>query len=156
MVVGIGDFKPGNTFKLLSLPEARFSVLICYEIIFPDLTRQFVKEGAQFLVNITNDAWFGKTGAPYQHLSMAVVRAVENRRFIARSANTGISAIIDATGNIRSSSSLFTESIITGKINILDVRTFYSSYGDVFAFLAFFCTITFTFYALIKRYGSND
>jgi apolipoprotein N-acyltransferase len=138
MVEGIGNFYPGQKISLLSLPEASFGVLICYEIIFPDLTRRFVKNGAQFLINITNDAWFGKTSAPYQHLSMATFRAVENRRFIARAANTGISALIDATGKIKSSSTLFTEAIITGTIAILTIPTFYTNYGDVFAIL---CTL---------------
>lgn len=152
MVVGIGDFYPGQNRTIFNLPDGSFSVLICYEIIFPDLTRKFVKDGAHFLVNITNDAWFGSTSAPYQHLSMAAVRAIENRRFVARAANTGISAIIDATGCIQSTSKLFTEQLLTGTIRPLSVRTFYTQFGDVFAFLA----IGFSFFliclALLKRF----
>ena len=152
MVVGIGDFSPGETRTTFKLPEGTFSVLICYEIIFPNLTRKFVKDGAQFLVNITNDAWFGNTSAPYQHLSMATVRAIENRRFIARAANTGISGIIDATGDIQSSSKLFTEQLLTGTIRPLSVLTFYTKFGDVFAYLS----LGFSFFLItsagIKRF----
>lgn len=152
MVVGIGNFYSGDTRQLLHLPEAPFGVLICYEIIFPNLTRRFVKDGAQFLVNITNDAWFGKTSAPYQHLSMAVVRAIENRRFIARAANTGISSIIDASGKIQSSSKLFTETVITGTIRTLTIPTFYSTYGDIFAYLSVLFAIVLITLALVNRF----
>jgi len=151
MVAGIGDFSSGKTISLLRLPEASFGVLICYEIIFPDLTRRFVKQGAQFLVNITNDAWFGKTSAPYQHLSMAVVRAIENRRCIARAANTGISAFIDATGEIKSTTELFTESFLTDTIGIVDVQTFYTTYGDVFALLSALLSLALLCYALLRN-----
>ena len=152
MVEGIGDFMPGNKRTLLQIPESSFGTLICYEIIFPDLTRRFVKDGAQFLVNITNDAWFGMTSAPYQHLSMAVVRAIENRRFIARAANTGISAFIDPTGVIQSSSKLFTASALTGTIGILTLQTFYTKFGDVFACLSLVFTILLITFALSKRF----
>jgi len=151
MVEGIGDFYPGKEISLLTMPEASFGVLICYEIIFPNLTRKFVKKGAQFLVNITNDAWFGKTSAPYQHLSMATFRAVENRRFIARAANTGISACIEATGGIKSSSTLFTEALITDKIRLLNISTFYTSYGDVFALFSTFFSAFLFLVAIVRK-----
>ncbi len=135
MVVGIGDFSPGKETAVLRFPGGAFGTLICYEIIFPDLVRRFVKNGATFLVNITNDAWFGRTAAPYQHLSMAVLRAVENRRAVARSANTGISALIDADGSILQRTSLFTPAAITGIIYKRTNLTFYARYGDIFALL---------------------
>jgi apolipoprotein N-acyltransferase len=152
MVAGIGDFSSGDSISLLGLPEASFGVLICYEIIFPDLTRRFVKQGAQFLVNITNDAWFGKTSAPHQHLSMAVVRAIENRRYIARAANTGISAFIDPTGEIKSATGLFTESFLTGTIGIMDMKTFYTTYGDVFALISSLLSLFMLSYALLRKW----
>jgi len=151
MVEGIGNFYPGQKTSLLTMPEASFGVLICYEIIFPDLTRRFIKKGAKFLVNITNDAWFGKTSAPYQHLSMATFRAIENRRFIARAANTGISALIDATGKIKSSSTLFTEALITGKIRLLNIPTFYSNYGDVFALISTLLSAALFLVAMMRK-----
>jgi apolipoprotein N-acyltransferase len=155
MVAGIGNFYPGQEISLLTLPEASFAVLICYEIIFPDLTRRFVKNGAQFLTNITNDAWFGKTSAPYQHLSMATFRAVENRRFIARAANTGISALIDATGKIKSSSTLFTEALITGTIALLTIPTFYTNYGDVFAMLCTLISAALLSFSIIRKFRGH-
>ena len=132
---GIGNFKQGKEFFNFSLPQGKFGVLICFEIIFPDLCRRFVKQGTNFLVTITNDAWFGKTSAPYQHLSLATFRAVENRVFIARAANTGISALIDPKGKIIKQGGLFTEEAINGTIRLMNRRTFYTLYGDVFAWI---------------------
>ncbi len=117
----------------MPLPGCDFGVLICYEIIFPDLTRRFVKQGADFLVNITNDAWFGNTSAPYQHFSMAVVRAIENKRYIARAANTGISGIISPIGEIEAASAVFSEASLTGSVSPLQLTTLYTRFGDVFA-----------------------
>lgn len=135
IIGAIGDFTPGPGIINLALPRGKFGVLICYEIIFPDLTRQFAAQGAQFLVNITNDAWFGRSSAPYQHLSMATLRAVENRLPIARAANTGISAFITATGKIAQSSNLFTREVLSDNIKISKALTFYTRYGDLFVYL---------------------
>jgi len=135
MVVGIGDFTSGREVKNLSFSGGTFGTLICYEIIFPDLVRRFAKSGAEFLVNITNDAWFGRTSAPYQHLSMVALRAVENRRFIARAANTGISAVIAASGRITEQSKLFTPESLAGIILLQKEITFYTRFGDIFALL---------------------
>lgn len=132
---GIGNFKPGKEIYNFSLPQGKFGVLICFEIIFPDLCRKFVKQGANFLVTITNDAWFGKTSAPYQHLTMATFRAIENRVFIARAANTGISGFIDPAGRIIKQSGLFTEETLVGNIRLSRKKTFYTRYGDLFALL---------------------
>ena len=110
LVEGIGDFEAGQVATVLTLPGkprtpdatglAKFGVVICYEVIFPDLVREFAAHGADFMVTITNDAWFGQSAAPYQHFGMVVLRAVENRRAFARAANTGISGFIDPHGRI--------------------------------------------------------
>jgi len=84
--------------EIFQTPKGRFGTVICYEIIFPGLVRKFVNGGSEYIVTITNDAWFGKTSAPYQHFSMAVLRAVENRVPVARAANTGVSGFIDSKG----------------------------------------------------------
>jgi apolipoprotein N-acyltransferase len=132
---GIGDFKSGKEIFNFSLPQGKFGVLICFEIIFPDLCRKFVKNGAHFLVTITNDAWFGRTSAPYQHLTIATFRAIENRVFIARSANTGISAFIDPVGRIVNRGGIFTQEAMVGTIGLSNRKTFYTLYGDVFAWI---------------------
>ena len=106
---------------------------ICYEVIFPNLVRQLVNEGANFLVTITNDAWFGNTVAPYQHFAMVVFRAVENRMAFARAANTGISGFVDPTGHIYAPVPIFTEESFFGSISLGKPTTFYTQFGDVFA-----------------------
>jgi len=132
---GIGNFKSGKRIYNFPLPQSKFGVLICFEIIFPDLCRRFVKEGADFLVTITNDAWFGRTSAPYQHFAIASFRAVENRVFIARAANTGITGFIDPNGRILKQGGIFTEEAMHGTIRLSKEKTFYTLYGDVFAWV---------------------
>jgi apolipoprotein N-acyltransferase len=148
---GIGDFKPGKEIFNFSLPQGQFGVLICFEIIFPDLSRRFVKKGANFLVTITNDAWFGRTSAPYQHFSMATFRAVENRVFIARAANTGITGFIDPRGKILRQGGIFTEEAIHGTIRLSKNKTFYTLYGDIFAWLCSAFSIFLLAYSLSKK-----
>ena len=148
---GIGDFKSGKEIINLSLPQAKFGVLICFEIIFPDLCRQFVKKGANFLVTITNDAWFGRTSAPYQHLAIATFRAVENRVYVARAANTGISGFIDPKGKIIKKGGIFTEEAINGVIHLSNSKTFYTLYGDVFAWICSGFSILLFGYSFLKE-----
>jgi apolipoprotein N-acyltransferase len=140
LVSGIGDFSSGTGIKLLPAGDTKLAPLICYEIIFPNLARQFVKMGGHCIVNITNDAWFGQTCAPYQLLSMAVLRAVENKRFLVRAANTGISAAIAPTGEIVAQTELFTETALQATIIALDQLTLYCRMGDVFAGLCLLAT----------------
>jgi apolipoprotein N-acyltransferase len=148
---GIGNFKPGKEILNLSLPQGKFGVLICFEIIFPDLCRRFVKRGAIFLVTITNDAWFGRTSAPYQHLAIATFRAVENRVYITRAANTGISAFIDPKGRIVEQGGIFTEEAMNGAIRLSKEKTFYTLYGDVFAWICSGLSFLLLGYAFIQR-----
>ena len=135
-VEGIGDFASGTETTVFTIPQGRFGVLICYEGIFPDLTRRFVAKGADFLVNITNDAWYGRTSAPYQLLTMAAFRAVENRVPLIRAANTGFSALIDIDGRIRIRTELFETVYRTDKLSWPKITTFYTNHGDVFAHLS--------------------
>jgi apolipoprotein N-acyltransferase len=129
---------PGREYTLFNLKEAKFGVVICWEHVFPDLFRTFVKNGADFMLNITNEGWFGDTAAPYQMLSISVFRAVENRRAIARAANTGVSCFIDPHGRItgrvqdNQKKDTFVEGYLTGEIPILNHKTFYTKHGEVF------------------------
>ncbi len=142
LVVGIGDFVAGKEYVVMKTPFAEIGNLICYEIIFPGLVRKFVNRGANVLVTITNDAWFGRTSAPYQHFSMAVFRAVENRVPVIRAANTGISGFIDTRGEIKKKSDIFTETILTEELfAATSEKSFYTRYGDLFAFLCIISTI---------------
>lgn len=133
MVTAIGDFVDGEEHTVMVTPFAKIGNLICYEIIFPGLVRKFVDEGADLLVTITNDAWFGRTAAPYQHFSMAVFRAIENRVPVARAANTGVSGFIDTRGRIMSKSDIFVEAAMTQEITTGKDKSIYTRYGDVFA-----------------------
>lgn len=135
LVVGVGDFTSGKSLSPIQFDGNSFGALICFESIFPELARGFVKGGAKFLVNITNDAWFGKTSAPYQHFSQSVFRAVENKVFLARAANTGISGVIDPVGRVMVKSGIFTRENMVEDIKVGDAKqlTFYTQYGDVFA-----------------------
>jgi apolipoprotein N-acyltransferase len=148
---GIGNFKSGKVIYNFSIPQGKFGVLICFEIIFPDLCRRFVKNGANFLVTITNDAWFGRTSAPYQHFSIAVFRAVENRVFVARAANTGISGLIDPTGKIIKRSKIFVEEAMNGTIRLSKKKTIYTRYGDVFAWACSGLSLLLLGYALSQK-----
>ncbi len=133
MVQQIGDFTPGNIENILTCKKFTVGVQICYEIIFPKLSRTMVKNGALFIVNITNDAWFGETSAPYQHFAMAVLRAVENKKTLIRAANTGISGYIDPVGRIISSTPVYEEKVLVQKVPVLKTKTFYTKHGDIFA-----------------------
>lgn len=133
LVHGIGDFVPGRQIKPLEPGGAPLGVLICYEAIFPELGRAHVNSGSRVLVNITNDAWFGRSSAPWQHLSMAVFRAVETRTPLLRAANTGITSIVDQNGHIKGMSSLFKEAVMVGEVQAGTADAPYLRIGDLFA-----------------------
>lgn len=136
LVTGIGDYVPGDVYLQAKTNFGNFGTLICYEIIFPGMVRKFyAHERGDFITTITNDAWFGKTSGPYQHFSMAVFRAIENRKPLVRAANTGISGFIDSNGKILSRSSLFERQIIENTITTDSTMTFYTRYGDLFSYL---------------------
>jgi apolipoprotein N-acyltransferase len=133
MVAQVGDFTAGEKGKTISWKGFPLGCQICYEIIFPRLSRAMTRNNAALLINMTNDAWYGHTSAPHQHFSMTVFRAVENRRTLIRSANTGISGVIDPTGRIIAETPLFQDAVITREVPLLREKTFYTRYGDIFA-----------------------
>jgi apolipoprotein N-acyltransferase len=133
---------PGPRALSIALPGARAADLtvgvpICYELLFPDLTRRFVSDGAVLLLAITNDAWYGRTGAPYQFLAMTAVRSAENGVWTARAANTGVSAIIDSQGRVRSRTRIFERDLLVSDLPLRASPlggTFYARHGDIFVY----------------------
>ncbi len=152
LVEGMEDFTPGKEYKIFKINSSKFGCMICYEVIFPEISKRFVKEGAELLVTITNDAWFGKTSAPYQHYAMAKIRAIENSRYLIRAANTGISGIINPVGVEIKKGGLFTDEVIIDKIYFSNEKTMYSKYGDWLCFLSIFLI---AFLILLKRQSSK-
>lgn len=136
---GIGDYVPGDSYIKAVTPFGSFGTLICYEIIFPGLVRKFFVKGGDFMVTITNDAWFGTTQGPYQHFSMAVFRAIENRKPVVRAANTGISGFIDSNGRIIGKTELFKRTYMTREIRTDTKVSAYTKYGDIFSYLNIVC-----------------
>jgi apolipoprotein N-acyltransferase len=130
----IGDFTPGRERVIFPLEGAPFGTVICYEVIFPDLFRRFVRDGARFMVNITNDAWFGDSGGPLQHLAMVPLRAVENGVAVARAANTGVSALVHPSGRIDPQLGLFRRGALTVDVPLRAGQTLYTRVGDLFAY----------------------
>jgi apolipoprotein N-acyltransferase len=133
------DFTPGSEFTVFPFTEGNFAALICFEDIMPDLGRNFVKRGARFLVNVTNDAWFGRTSQPYQQVAHAVFRCVENCVSMVRATNTGLSCFIDPHGRIigvlrdRSGQELYVQGTAAADIPLARTSTFYTRWGNVFA-----------------------
>ena len=139
IVGAVGHFLPGDRHTVFTVSGFSFGSVLCWEIIFPDLFRQFVKRGAGFMVNATNEAWFNETAVPYQLLAMSAFRAAENRVSIVRAGNTGISAFIDPFGRITSRlrrpdhKELFVEGVLTGSVPVSPGGTLYTEHGDLFA-----------------------
>lgn len=168
----IGDFTAGKARTVFRFPVSRnwrdgaaawkflkkvkFSCLICFEDIFAGLTGEFVRGGADFLVNITNDAWFGDSSAPFQHAQSSVFRAVENRVNVVRAANTGFSCFINQKGQIigaveSGGRNLFVDGIAVREITLTRTRTFYSVFGDIFVFMCLLSMFFIFIYFKISR-----
>ena len=148
LVAGVGDFSPGSV-KPLPLDGHSLGVLICYEAIFPELARDYVRQGSDLLVNLTNDAWFGHSSAHYQHLAMTRFRAIENRIWLARVANTGISALIAPSGKVVAASSLFETESLAGTVGLGSEATLYTRFGDLLAYLCLVLCAGFSVVALL-------
>ena len=138
-----GGFSPGSTLPLYPSPLGRFGVVICYESAFEDLARRYRAAGADFLVNITNDAWYGRTAGPYQHATHLVMRAIETRTGIARAANDGISEFVDPLGQTYAATGLEVEAAVSGRLRSSDVITPYVRLGDWVGTLCVLATLGF-------------
>ena len=133
LVREVSDFTPGTEATTGDVDGHRIGGYICYEAIFPALVRRFAAGGAELLVNVTNDAWYGTTSAPYQHLAMAAFRAVENRRYMVRAANTGHHRGRRPLGPRARADALFDRTVLVREVPFVSGTTFYTRHGDVFA-----------------------
>jgi apolipoprotein N-acyltransferase len=129
--LGEGDFSPGADLTIFDAFGEPFAVAICFESIYPGLVGDFVRAGARFIVNITNDEWFGPSLGPSQHAQMAVMRAVEHRVGLARCANTGISMLVDPYGRVRKRTDLFTRETLSGTVEVGEGGTLYGKVGGL-------------------------
>jgi apolipoprotein N-acyltransferase len=141
LVERVGTFAPGVRPELLPVNGHLVSVAICYEVVYPALVREFVRGGSELLTTITNDAWFGRTSAPHQHFAQASMRAVEEGRYLIRSANTGISGLVDPYGRVLAESTIFEPAVIVGTARFLRTSTFYARHGDVLAYASAIATL---------------
>ena len=141
LVERLADFAPGTSMVMLPVGSHRINTAICYEVVYPSLMRQAVLEGSQLLTTITNDAWYGATSAPYQHFELASMRAIEQGRYLARAANTGISGIVDPYGRVVQRSAIFEQAGLVGDVRVLTGRTIYATIGDAIAYAAIGLTI---------------
>ena len=128
----LGDFVPGQRVVVSPVGDHKIGAFICYESVLPNFVRQFAAGGAEVLVNISNDGWFGKSAARYQHLEMVRMRAAENRRWILRSTNDGITATIDSAGRLRGTLPLYVEATSYTGFTYISERTPYTRYGNWF------------------------
>ena len=151
LVQEVGEFTPGEEYAVGAVDGHPIAAFICYEAIFPDLVREFAARGAQLLVNITNDGWYGRTSAPYQHFAMAKFRAVENERYLVRAANTGITAVVDPHGRVLDRTELFERTVLVREVPLLAGSTFYTRHGDVFAWACLGAAVALTAAGLKKR-----
>ena len=136
LVDAVADFKPGERVTMLPFGEHMASTAICYEVVYPHLIRRAVLEGSELLTTITNDAWYGESSAPFQHWELASMRAIEQGRYLARAANTGISGIVDPYGRAVVKTAVFEEAVVTAPVRFLQSRTVYATIGDAVALMS--------------------
>ena len=157
LVQAIGrGFDAGDSMTLLPLGTHEISTAICYEIIYPDLVRRFVLDGSELVTTITNDSWFGATSAPYQHFDQAAMRAIELGRYLVRSANTGVSGIVDPYGHVLARTEIFRPAVLAGDVRLLTARTPYAAVGDVFAYASAILTAALLVMAWRSRPTTGD
>jgi apolipoprotein N-acyltransferase len=151
---GEGDYTPGINHTVFNTRAFKFACLICFESIFPDLSHKFVTKGADVLINITNDGWFGKISGAQQHNDMAILRSVENGVVLLRSANTGISMIVDQYGHVKVEKPLFVEEVIVSSLSITSVDTIFRRFGHWLPLLCILLTtiiLTVTYFKTYRR-----
>jgi apolipoprotein N-acyltransferase len=148
-VGGFPSFAPGTAVEMLPLGDHVTSTAICYEIVYPGLISTAVRQGSELLTTITNDAWYGRSSAPLQHFELASMRAIEQGRYLARAANTGVSGVVDPYGRVLQRSRLFEETGLVEEVRLLRERTIYSVIGDVVVYAG--AAITLVALVLMRR-----
>jgi apolipoprotein N-acyltransferase len=151
LTADIGDFTPGNAYRVGELPGGSFGTFICYEGTFPNLVRQFTKNGAELLINMSNDGWFGRSSAPAQHLMMERVRAVENRRWLLRDTNNGFTVDVDPYGRIVAALPTDIRGQLDAPYSFRSEMTPYARFGDWFAWLSIILSFALFCWALLPR-----
>ncbi|HLB87153.1 MAG TPA: apolipoprotein N-acyltransferase, partial [Terriglobales bacterium] len=146
----VGDFSRGTSRTPLEADGSKLGVFICYESIFPDEVRQLAANGAQVFVNISNDGWYGDSGAYAQHLKQARMRAVENSRWLLRDTNTGVTASIDPYGRIVASVPRKIRTVLQAPYALSNVTTFYTRHGDWFAYLCAIISMIFAGWEFVR------
>ena len=141
LVESLADFAPGTAVVTLPVSGHLSSTAICYEVVYPGLIRDAVLEGSELLTTITNDAWYGNSSAPYQHFALASMRAIEQGRYLARAANTGISGVVDPYGRVVNASRTFEQIGMVEEARFITSRTVYSRIGDVAAYASLLVTV---------------
>jgi apolipoprotein N-acyltransferase len=141
LVERMAEFAPGASMVVLPVGPHKINTAICYEVVYPSLIRDAVENGSELLTTITNDAWYGHSSAPYQHFALASMRAIEQGRYLARAANTGISGVVDPYGRVVRQSAIFEQAGLVEDVRILTSRTIYSRIGDAIAYLSIALTV---------------
>lgn len=154
LVEAVSDFSPGTDPVLLPVAGHKASTAICYEVIYSSLMRAFVTEGSELLTTITNDAWYGWSSAAYQHWEQASLRAIEEGRYLARAANTGISGFVDPYGRVLQKSNMFESAVMTEDLRFITERTIYNRIGDAVGWLSVAMTLAALLAAHKKAHGS--
>jgi apolipoprotein N-acyltransferase len=152
----VGNFLPGSSYRVAQTSEGTIGTFICYEDIFPQLVRRITLAGAQVLVNISNDAWFGDSAAAFQELEMARLRAIENRRYLLRATNDGITALIDPYGRVEKQIARHRTTFLTADFSYCRGQTFYTQHGDFFAWLCTALAGAIVIAAILYRHGSGE
>ena len=140
-LAGFEPFSPGEAVVMLPVRGRHASTAICYEVVYPGLIRDAVLQGSELLTTITNDGWYGDSSAPFQHWDMAAMRAIEQGRYLARAANTGISGVVDPYGQVVRKSGIFTEVDLIEEVRLLQHRTIYARIGDMVAYASLLVTV---------------
>jgi apolipoprotein N-acyltransferase len=130
LVEAVSDFSPGRFVTMLPVNGHMVSTAICYEVTYPSLIREGVRQGSELLTTITNDAWYGESSAPFQHFEMATMRAIEQGRYLVRAANTGITGIVDPYGRVLARTRLGETTVVVGEARFVQAKTLYATMGD--------------------------